>query len=97
MIARQNVQLFGGYRHAGSISFRTTSTPYSSGKSPASSSRLLRNSVLDRAKNLRLARQVSFWDAMILSACLDAGVYLLLSEDIPGGEMNGISVVNPFG
>jgi predicted nucleic acid-binding protein len=55
------------------------------------------HSVLDRAKNLHLARHVSFWDAMILSACLDAGVHLLLSEDIPGGEINGISVVNPFG
>ena len=32
------------------------------------------HSVLNRAKNLHLAHQVSFWDAMILSACLDAGV-----------------------
>ena len=55
------------------------------------------NGVLDRARGLHLTRNVAFWDAMILSACLDAGVHLLLSEDIPGGEINGISVVNPFG
>ena len=53
--------------------------------------------VLQRAKSLHLARQVSFWDAMILAACLDAGVHLLLSEDAPGGEVSGIRVVNPFG
>lgn len=52
--------------------------------------------VLQRAKSLHLARQVSFWDAMILAACLDAGVHLLFSEDVPGGEVSGIRVVNPF-
>ena len=55
------------------------------------------HAVLDRAKNLHLAHQVSFWDAMILAACLDSGVHRLVSEDIPGGEITGISVVNPFG
>jgi len=52
--------------------------------------------VLDRAKRLHLAHHVSFWDAMILAACLDAGVSLLYSEDIPGGDISGIPVVNPF-
>lgn len=52
--------------------------------------------VLDRAKNLHLAHHVSLWDAMILAACLDAGVSLLYSEDIPGGDISGIPVVNPF-
>ena len=43
------------------------------------------------------ARQhVSFWDALILAACLDAGVSLLYSEDIPGGDIGNIPVVNPF-
>lgn len=54
------------------------------------------SAVLDRAKTLHLAHHVSFWDAMILAACLDAGVRLLYSEDIPGGEISGIPVVNPF-
>src|SRR5882672_9351389 len=40
--------------------------------------------VLDRAKHLHLAHGVSFWDALILSACLDAGVLVLYSEDVPG-------------
>ena len=33
---------------------------------------------------------------MILAACLDAGARLLYSEDIPGGDIGGIHVVNPF-
>ncbi len=52
--------------------------------------------VLDRAKHLHLTHNVSFWDAMILAACLDADVRLLYSEDIPGGDISGIPVVNPF-
>jgi len=54
------------------------------------------NTVLDRARDLDLAHHVSFWDAMILAACLDAGAQRLISEDIPGGEVSGISIVNPF-
>ncbi len=52
--------------------------------------------VLERAKSLHLAHHVSFWDAMILAACLDTGVHLLYSEDIPGGEISSIAAVNPF-
>jgi predicted nucleic acid-binding protein len=52
--------------------------------------------VLDRAKDLHLERHVSFWDAMILGACLASGVRLLYSEDIPGGVISGVSLVNPF-
>ena len=33
---------------------------------------------------------------MILAACLDADVRLLFSEDITGGEISGIPVVDPF-
>jgi len=56
----------------------------------------LGTSVLERAKNLHLTHRVSFWDATILAACLEAGVHQLISEDMPGGEISGISVVNPF-
>jgi predicted nucleic acid-binding protein len=52
--------------------------------------------MLLRARTLHLERHVSFWDAMILAGCVDAGVTLLFSEDIPGGEVPGLSVVNPF-
>jgi predicted nucleic acid-binding protein len=48
------------------------------------------------AKHLQLTHQVSFWDAMILAACLDAGINLLYSEDIPGGNVSGVAAVNPF-
>lgn len=31
-----------------------------------------------------LDRQCSYWDAMIIAACLEAGVTRLYSEDLPG-------------
>jgi predicted nucleic acid-binding protein len=52
--------------------------------------------ILDRAKKLHLTQNVSFWDAMILSACIDASIEVLYSEDIPGQGIDGIRVVNPF-
>lgn len=52
--------------------------------------------VLERAKNLHLTHRTSFWDAMILAACLDIGIRVLYSEDAPGGDISGIAVVNPF-
>jgi predicted nucleic acid-binding protein len=54
------------------------------------------SAVLDRARELHLTRNVAFWDAMILASCLDARVKVLYSEDLPGGEVDGLSVVNPF-
>jgi predicted nucleic acid-binding protein len=39
----------------------------------------------------------SFWDAMIIGACLDCGVQTLYSEDLPGGNVPGeLEIVNPF-
>jgi len=52
--------------------------------------------VLDRARHLHLNRNVAFWDATIIAACLDAGVQRLYSEDLPGGDIEGLLVVNPF-
>ena len=54
------------------------------------------STVLDRARDRHLTHHVSFWDAMILATCIDAGVGLPYSEDIPGGGISGLSVVNPF-
>jgi predicted nucleic acid-binding protein len=36
------------------------------------------------AQNLHVVRRVSFWDALILAACVEAGVETLYSEDVPG-------------
>jgi predicted nucleic acid-binding protein len=53
-------------------------------------------SVLEPARELHVSRGVSFWDAMILAACVQAGVEILYSEDIPGLALNSLKVVNPF-
>jgi predicted nucleic acid-binding protein len=40
---------------------------------------------------------VSLWDALILAACLDAGVDVLYSEDVPAVEtFETVRVINPF-
>ena len=53
--------------------------------------------VLLVAKSLHVTHNVSFWDAMILAACLDCGVEVLYSEDVPGLDAVGsLRVINPF-
>lgn len=53
--------------------------------------------LFDHARVLHLEQQWAFWDAMIVSACLDAGVTRLYSEDLPGRSApEGLDVVNPF-
>jgi predicted nucleic acid-binding protein len=52
--------------------------------------------VFHHARELHLDRGVSFWDAMILSACVEAGIETLYTEDIPGLELGTPKVVNPF-
>ena len=55
------------------------------------------SSVLDRARSLHVDHQWSFWDAMIVAACLEAGVTRLYSEDLPGRKPpEGLEIVNPF-
>lgn len=40
---------------------------------------------------------LSFWDAMIIAACLDAGVPRLYSEDFDAyAQVDGLQIVNPF-
>jgi len=52
---------------------------------------------LARAKGLHVTRGASLWDALILSACAEAGVDTLYSEDLPGFEdFDGVRVINPF-
>ena len=53
--------------------------------------------LLDHARVLHLEQHWAFWDAMIVSACLDAGVTRLYSEDLPGRSApEGLDIVNPF-
>ncbi|HEV1284884.1 MAG TPA: PIN domain-containing protein [Bryobacteraceae bacterium] len=53
--------------------------------------------VLMGAEDLHLKQGWSFWDAMIVAACLECGVTRLYSEDLPGrAAPAGVEVVNPF-
>ena len=52
---------------------------------------------LVRAKELHLTRGASLWDALILAACVEAGVEIFYSEDLPGfDDFEGVRVINPF-
>ena len=53
--------------------------------------------VLERGQRLHATHGVSFWDALILAACAEAGVETLYSEDVPGlPTLGALQVVNPF-
>jgi len=52
--------------------------------------------VLQRARRLHVSSGVSFWDAMILAGCAEAGVEILYSEDVPGPAPGDVKVINPF-
>jgi predicted nucleic acid-binding protein len=54
-------------------------------------------SVMDRAELLLNRYSLSFWDAMIVAACLEGGVERLYSEDFDAyPTINGLEIVNPF-
>lgn len=53
--------------------------------------------VLDRAEELRGAHSLSFWDSLLIAACLSADVSRLYSEDFQAGTRIGdLEIVNPF-
>jgi predicted nucleic acid-binding protein len=53
--------------------------------------------VLDRAAKLLGKYSLSFWDALLLGACLEAGVTRIYSEDLSTyPRINGLECVNPF-
>ena len=53
--------------------------------------------VLHGAESLHVTHRLSFWDALILAACVEAGVETLYSEDLPGLLAVGeLKIVNPF-
>jgi predicted nucleic acid-binding protein len=55
--------------------------------------------VLTQAVDLCKHYSLSYWDAMLVAACADAGVTRLYSEDLGSmsyGVIEGVSLVNPF-
>ena len=48
--------------------------------------------VLDRAEKLMNAYSLSFWDAMIIAACLEGGVNRLYSEDFDAYPLSLIHI-----
>ena len=53
--------------------------------------------ILDRAKKLLGKYSLSYWDAMLLAASLEAGVTRMYSEDLATyPRVNGLECVNPF-
>ena len=53
-------------------------------------------SVLERAENLMGSFSVSFWDALILGACIESGVDRLYTEDFHAyPTVQGLEIVNP--
>jgi predicted nucleic acid-binding protein len=53
--------------------------------------------VLERARALHLQQQWAFWDAMLVSACIEGGAKRLYSEDLPGrANIESFEIVNPF-
>jgi predicted nucleic acid-binding protein len=53
--------------------------------------------ILDRASGLLDRYSLSFWDALLLAACLQAGVERLYSEDFDAyNKIDTLEVVNPF-
>ena len=53
--------------------------------------------VQDRAEALQKKYSLSFWDALIVAACLEGGVARLYSEDFDAySQIESLSLVNPF-
>ncbi len=53
--------------------------------------------VLDKAETLLTKYSLSFWDAMIIAACLEGDITRLYSEDFDAyPQVNGLEIVNPF-
>jgi predicted nucleic acid-binding protein len=53
--------------------------------------------LLTSAIRLQMKTQLSFWDAMVVQAAIEAGCELLYSEDLNSGQRFGsLVIVNPF-
>src|SRR2546423_1367502 len=54
--------------------------------------------VLTRAEQLAATQNLSFWDAMIVAACMEGGITRLYTEDFDNSlsQATGVEIVNPF-
>jgi len=53
--------------------------------------------IQELAEELMAGYSLSFWDAMIIAACLEGGVTCLYSEDFDSyPKIEGVSLINPF-
>ena len=53
--------------------------------------------VMDRAQQLLTRYHLSFWDGLLIAACLEGGVTRLYSEDFDASaQAEGVEIVNPF-
>ena len=52
--------------------------------------------VLERARALHVQQRWAFWDATLVSACIESGVTRLYSEDLPGRTIEPLEIVSPF-
>jgi len=54
--------------------------------------------VLSRAEQLTATHNLSFWDSMIIAACMEGGVTRLYTEDFDNAisKETGVEIVNPF-
>jgi predicted nucleic acid-binding protein len=52
---------------------------------------------LSRANQLIQRYSLSFWDALLIAACLEAGVQRLYTEDFSAyPDIDGLKILNPF-
>ena len=52
--------------------------------------------ILNRAEDLLNRFSLSYWDAMIVAACLEANVQTLYTEDFGYSIIDRLGIVNPF-
>jgi predicted nucleic acid-binding protein len=53
--------------------------------------------MLRNGMRIHRQHQVSYWDAMLLGACVDAGVTRLYTEDLQSApNIEGVEIINPF-
>lgn len=54
--------------------------------------------ILESASNIRTQYNISFWDSLIVSCALSAGVNILYSEDMQDGLIfvKKLTIINPF-
>ncbi len=52
--------------------------------------------VLDCAEDLMSRFRLSYWDSMVVAACLEANVETLYTEDSGYSSIDGLQIVNPF-